>query len=264
MILLRLAWRGIRLAVHVLTGLALVLIWFPRIDAAKRWYWVCWWARRLLSICGVTLRVYGVLPPNAGRGAVLVANHISWLDIHLIHSLLPARFISKAEVRGWPVLGRLAEAGGTLFLERHRKADAARVNALMAEHLAAGDCLAFFPEGTTSDGRRLLPFYPSLFQPAAAAGATVWPVVIRYVDAHGQPDPTPAYHGDIRMGESMRRILAAKSIIAELHFLPPISAAGRKRRELAAEVEALMRAFWANAEQDMVPETSARPPDAAQ
>ncbi len=259
---MRLGWRGARLALHVLAGLLIVLAWFPLIDAARRWRWVRWWARRLLAICAIELRLIGTLPPDAGRGAVLVANHVSWLDIHLVHSLLPARFISKAEVRGWPVLGRLAEAGGTLFLERSRKADAARVNALMAEHLTAGDCLAFFPEGTTSDGRGLLPFYPSLFQPAVVAGARVWPVCIRYLDAGGRPDPTPAYYGDMGMGESMRRILAAPGIIAELTFLAPLEAAGRPRRALAAEVEAVMRSFLARAAPGTAPETGARPPDA--
>jgi 1-acyl-sn-glycerol-3-phosphate acyltransferase len=155
-----------RLALHVVAGALTILLLFPWLDRAERDKRVGRWAGKLLVILKVRAVQRGRSPTVRGQGALIVANHVSWLDIHVVHSLLPARFVSKAEVRGWPVIGWMAEAAGTLFLERSRKSDAARMNTVMAGHLKGGDCLALFPEGTTTDGSRLLPFYPSLFQPA--------------------------------------------------------------------------------------------------
>ncbi len=229
----------LRLSVHILTGLLLVLLRFPSLDRAERARRVTHWAARLLAILAVRVRVQGT-PPARG-GVLIAANHVSWLDIHLLHSLLPARFISKAEVRNWPVIGRFAEAAGTVFLVREKKADAMRVNQLMAEHLRAGDCLALFPEGTTTDGSGLLPFFPSLFQPAVEAGASVWPVRIRYLNGDGTPCVDAAYYGQISLGASLLKIMGLKEIHAEVVFLPAIASAGLTRRELARAAEETIR-----------------------
>ncbi len=234
--------KTLRLSVHVLAGLLLVLLRFPALGREERARRVTRWATRLLAILAVRVRVHG--QPPASGGILIAANHVSWVDIHLLHSLLPARFISKAEVRNWPVIGRFAEAAGTVFLVREKKADAMRVNQLMAEHLREGDCLALFPEGTTSDGRSLLPFFPSLFQPAVEAQATVWPVRIRYLNHDGSPCLEAAYFGQISLGESLLKILKLKEVRAEVAFLPPIAGAGLTRRELArAAEEAIRRSF---------------------
>lgn len=238
--------RFIRLLAHLSSGVLTVLLLFPFLDRREREQRLVRWAGRLLGVVGVRVVARGRPPTIRGGGALIVANHVSWLDIHLIHSLLPARFISKAEVRDWPVIGWLADkAGGTLFLERTRKSDARRMNELMAGHLRDGDCLALFPEGTTSDGRALLPFFPGLFQPAVAAEATIWPAVIRYLDAGGGYNPAAAYYGDMSLLASLRHILQSPGIVAEIHFLPAIAARGLSRRELAAEAESAIRAALA-------------------
>jgi len=212
----------------------------------------------LLATVGVRVVSRGRPPAVRGGGALLVANHVSWLDIHVIHSLLPARFVSKAEVRNWPVIGWLADkAGGTLFLERTRKSDAKRMNEVMAGHLRDGDCLALFPEGTTSDGGDLLPFYPGLFQPAVAADATIWPARIRYLDKAGRHCPDAAYYGDMSLMASLQRILHARSIVAEIEFLPTIPAHGQGRKELAAQAEAAIRATWVADGRGSAPDTDA-------
>ncbi|MDO9225362.1 MAG: lysophospholipid acyltransferase family protein [Pseudomonadota bacterium] len=229
----------LRLVGHILVGLLLVLLRFPSLNRAERAQRVTRWAARLLAILAVRVSVRGEAPPPGG--ALVAANHVSWLDIHLLHSLLPARFISKAEVRNWPVFGRFAEASGTVFLVREKKADAMRVNQLMAEHLRDGDCLALFPEGTTSDGTGLRPFFPSLFQPAVEARATVWPARIRYLNRDGTPCGEAAYYGEISLGASLMKILTLKEIHAEVAFLPPIASAGLTRRELARAAEEAIR-----------------------
>ena len=253
--------RFVRLIAHLVAGVLTVLLLFPFLDRGERERRLVRWAGRLLAVVGVRVAARGRMPTIRGGGALIVANHVSWLDIHLIHSLLPARFISKAEVRDWPVIGWLADkAGGTLFLERTSKADAKRMNELMAGHLRAGDCLALFPEGTTSDGRDLRPFFPSLFQPAVAAEAQVWPALIRYLDGDGNYSPVPAYYGDMSLLASLRRILRTPGLTAEIEFLPALPARGLARRELAAEAEAAIRAALAAGGRDSRPGTGDRLP----
>lgn len=233
--------RLIRLGLHILAGALTILLLFPFLKPDERGRRVVAWARKLLAIVRVRVTVDGRPPAVRGEGALIVANHISWLDIHVLHSLVPTRFVSKAEVRNWPLIGWMAEKAGTLYLERRRKSDARRVNEAMATLLREGECLALFPEGTTTDGTQLLPFYPSLFQPAVAAGARVWPVVIRYRHADGHINRAAAYHDDVSLWQSLKRILAQDLILAEVRFLPPIASAGMNRRDLAARAEAAIR-----------------------
>ena len=238
------ALKLLRMAGHLLVGSVTILLLFPHMDRHERGRHVMRWSSRFLKVLGVDLEVIGRGPSVRAEGALLAANHVSWLDIHLLHSLLPARFISKAEVRNWPLFGFLARASGTVFLVREKKSDAVRVNQIMASHLRDGDCLALFPEGTTSSGRELLPFYPSLFQPAVDAAAQVWPVRIRYLAADGSPCLDAAYFGDMTLGESVLKVLRLKGLRAQVTFLPPIPSPGLARRALAQAAEAAIRASF--------------------
>ncbi|MFN3593929.1 MAG: lysophospholipid acyltransferase family protein, partial [Thiobacillaceae bacterium] len=160
--------------------------------------------------------------------------------------------------------GWMAEQAGTLYLERRKKSDARRVNQAMAALLREGECLALFPEGTTTDGTRLLPFYPSLLQPAVVAGARVWPAVIRYRHPDGRINRAAAYHDDVSLWQSLKRILAQDLILAEVRFLPPIAATGMNRRALAARAEVAIRAILAADAPDSQPERAVRPRAAGQ
>lgn len=232
----------LRLAGHLLGGMLTILLLFPRLDGTERARRVCRWASRMLEILRVRVVTQGPVPSGEDGGAMLVSNHVSWLDIHVFHSLLPVRFISKAEVRGWPVIGWLAEEAGTVFLVRERKADAMRVNQVMARHLGDGELLALFPEGTTSDGREVLPFYPSLFQPAVDARAPVWPARLSYRDDQGGPSEAAAYYGGMSLAQSLWRIARQDRIVVVVEFLPMIQhQPGMARRELARLAEAAIR-----------------------
>lgn len=237
----RAVFRLVRLGVHVLSGVVTVLLVFHRLDEAARARRVMRWSRHMLGIFHIRVSTRGELP-RAG-GGMLVANHISWLDIHVLHSLLPVRFISKADVQYWPVVGWLAARVGTLFLEREKKSDAMRMNRLMASHLAQGELLTLFPKGTTSNGRDVLPFYATLFQPAIDARVSVWPARLRYLNAAGEFDETPAYYGDIMLGDSLWRIARAPGIQVEVIFMLELPfEEGRARRELARRAHAAVRA----------------------
>ena len=234
---LRAGWRLLRVFAHLVVALWTVERRFGALDAAQRQAWVQGWSRRLLGHLGVVLRVQGEAPAT---GPLLVlANHVSWLDIVVINAAAPCRFVSKADVRGWPLVGGLVEGAGTLFIERDRRRDAMRVVHLMAERLRAGDRLAVFPEGTTSDGRSLLHFHANLLQAAVATDTPVQLLGLRYTDARsGARHDAPAYVGDTTLLGSLWRTLSARDLQAELHVCEPESAQGRDRRTWA---EALRR-----------------------
>ena len=121
---------------HGLHGLANVLFAFPSLDAAARHERIRWWSRKMLAVLGIALEQHGT---PADDGSLLVANHISWLDIMAIHAVVPrARFVSKADVKGWPLVARLVDSAGTLYLERERKRDALRVVHAVANQASGG------------------------------------------------------------------------------------------------------------------------------
>jgi len=168
---------------------------------------------------------------------LLVANHISWLDILVLHAARHCRFVSKAGVRHWPLIGTLASGAGTLYIERESRRDAMRVVHHMAESLRAGEVLAVFPEGTTSDGRHLLPFHANLIQAAISADAPVQPVALSFIVREtGQQSFGPCYVGDDTLVGSVWRTLSGPAIAAMAAFGTPQRAQGRNRRAWADEL----------------------------
>lgn len=249
-----------RLLLHLLWGSALAALAFPLLGPARRDRLICAWARRLLAILGV--RVAADAVPDLPQGALLVCNHVSWLDIYLIYAARRVYFVSKAEVRRWPVAGWLAHKTGTLFLERGRRADTARVNAEMRALMQAGAWVAVFPEGTTSDGRGLRRYLPSLLQPAVELQCPVVPAALRYRTPDGRHSDAPAYVDHMSLWQSLGRIVAEPEIVAELHFGTPIPP-GEHRRALAQAAEAATARLLGIDTPDTSPRTPADPPAAA-
>ncbi len=203
-------------------GLLIALFLLDRPDVRLRNRHMQPWSASLLDILDVGLDVHGELPDDDAP-VFIAANHVSWLDIWVINSVCPTLFVAKSEIRGWPVFGWLAARVGTLFIERARRVDTRKVNDRIVARLAvAGERIAVFPEGTTTDGSVVRPFHASLFQPAVGARARIHPVAIRYVDAAGVRSEVPAYIDDLPLLQSMWRIAGAQGLRAELHFLEPI------------------------------------------
>jgi len=165
---------------------------------------------------------------------LLVANHISWLDIYVINALAPAAFVAKDDVRGWPLIGWLCANTETIFIARGSRAATQETRERIVDQLRAGTPVAVFPEGTTTGGERLLPFHGALFQGAIDAGAPVVPLALRYVDCDGNPSRAPAYDGDITLWQSLLAIARAGGLTAQLRVLAPLSSADTDRRHLAA------------------------------
>jgi 1-acyl-sn-glycerol-3-phosphate acyltransferase len=219
---------------HLAGGLAIALAWFPLIGRAHRQKLKACWSHRLLAIVGLRLEIRGELAP----GALIVSNHVSWYDIFAINAARPSAFVAKSEIAGWPLAGWLCRKADTIFIERGSHRHAQHVAHDMARRLAAGDSIAFFPEGTTTEGDTLLPFHAALFQPAIAAGAALQPVLIRYRDLDGRFTRAPAYAGETTFGESLSRTLAERGLTVQLTCLAPIPTAGLERRALAAQCRA--------------------------
>ena len=230
-------WRLTQLALHVLTGLIKAALLLPWVNRTRRTGMIHLWAIRLLDILHVRLSVKGLRPDVSTTNVMFIANHVSWLDIYLLMAVCPARFVSKSEVRTWPVIGWLTAQVGTLFIERARRHDTARSSREVVDALNQGDNVAVFPEGTTSDGTLLLPFHASLLQSVINSQAQLWPVALRYVHRDGTVNVAPAYAGDMSLLDSLRSILAEPEIMAEMTYLEPLPIQGRSRRELAALAE---------------------------
>ncbi|MEP7297835.1 MAG: lysophospholipid acyltransferase family protein [Burkholderiales bacterium] len=237
---LRAGWRLLRCVVHGLHGLAIVLVRFSALDAAQRQVRIQWWAAKMLRMMGIALQVEGA--PHRG-GTLLIANHISWLDIVALHAVCPqARFVSKADVRSWPLLSQLIDAGGTLYLERERKRDALRVVHVMAQALTAGETVAVFPEGTTSDGRALLPFHANLLQAAIVTSTPIQPVALRFSDRHEAISRAVEFVGDTTLAQSLWRVAGGEGVVARIRLLPPLASGGAERRELSERLRAQIAA----------------------
>jgi 1-acyl-sn-glycerol-3-phosphate acyltransferase len=224
-------WRLLRVAVHVLHGMAVVALRFPSLDAAGRQQRIGWWASGLLRAIGVHLVAEGDFRAGAN---LLVANHVSWLDILAVHAVCPrARFVSKSDVRHWPLLGWLIGAVGTLFIERERKRDALRVVHQVAAALQAGETVAVFPEGTTGDGRTLLPFHANLLQAAIVSAVPVQPVALRYTEPGLDWSPTVSWLGATTLVHSVWAIACAHGVQVRVCALPARASAHADRRALA-------------------------------
>jgi 1-acyl-sn-glycerol-3-phosphate acyltransferase len=232
---IRACWRLLRVFTHVLAGYWRIRFVFPRLLQAERDAQVQAWAREMLARLAIKLVVHG--HPPAHGPVLLVANHISWLDIVVMHAGRHCRFISKASVQHWPLVGTLANGAGTLYIERESRRDAMRVVHHMAERLAADDVLAVFPEGTTGDGSTVRPFHANMLQAAIAANAPVMPVGLEFVDgATGQRSFAPCYIGDDSLMDSLWRTLKTDNLQAVVRFGTAQLPEGRDRRTWAADL----------------------------
>lgn len=228
-------WRSGRVLIHVLQGAWTVRREFPHLSSTQKEERIRAWALELLARLAIKLVVKG-LPPEAGP-VLMVANHISWLDIVVMHAARHCRFISKADVRHWPLVGTLATGADTLYIERGSSRDAMRVVHRMKQSLVQGDVLAVFPEGTTGDGTQVLPFHGNLLQAAISADAPAQPVALQFIDnSTGSVSFAPCYVGDDTLVRSVWRTLCARDVVAEVRFGTPQHAMGRDRRLWATDL----------------------------
>lgn len=223
----------LRLVLHFAQGLATCALVFPLAGAATREALIQRWSARLLKICGVRLKV--TLAPGATSAprALIVANHISWLDIFVINAMQPCRFVAKSDIRDWPLVGWLCAMAGTIFIVRGRQRDVRRIFEGLVTRLNAGERVAFFPEGTTAPQGTVLPFHANLFEAAIDAKVPIQPYALRYAGRDGKPHPAIDFGIEMSLVQSVLAILKVRDFTAELVVLPVLESAGAHRRELA-------------------------------
>jgi len=235
-------------AVMIPAGLLVQTVRVAVPDGMKRLYY-----RVACRVAGIRVEVSG----NAvrDRAVLFVANHVSYIDIPAIGTQVDVNFVAKAEVAGWPVFGLLAKLAGTVFVSRDRRQVAAQ-HAELERRLAAGGALFLFPEGTSSDGRQVLPFNSSLMGIAGAGSTLVQPVTVAYLD----PRADYAWYADMTLLPHLGRILGLPGVTLRLLFHPPVDGAGfALRKELARQTQAVV----ADGLQQVVEQLPPLPADAA-
>lgn len=208
------------------------------------------YARLLLGRLGMELRVVDLrtdVPADArfttpGAGALVVARHVGWTDILAIAAVQPVRFVGRADLARWPVVGTLASFTGFVPIDRSRLRELPGVVAGIGARLGAGECVAAFPEGTTWCGRSYGPMRPALFQAAIDSGVPVSPIALRYLGPSGAPTTVAGFVGDDSMLGSAVRLLRSRGVVAEVVLLPT-EPPGTDRRELAGRCERAVRGY---------------------
>ena len=210
----KLCWFAFEVVVIVVIYLFTVAWASAKSKRAARARWLSFSSRRHLRIFGYTANVSGDIP----KSGLLVSNHLSYLDILAICSAAPAVFVSKADVRRWPLFGWLATIGGTVFIERERRTHVGEVNREIENALAGGVLVVVFPEGTSSDGQTVLPFRASLLEPALRGGHEISVGWIHYELPDGDAKQEVCYWGDHTFFPHLIHLLGKKSVRATLRF----------------------------------------------
>ena len=232
------------LVVHLLYGGALVVFQAlilkrasedPRFKAVIQ----AWYAKSV-NLVGLSVKVHG---KPADGPVLMVSNHISWLDIPLMASLSNPRFLSKAEVRNWPIIGWAGETLNTLFIVRGQRSATEAASAAISEGLENNDRILIFPEGTTTDGLKIGFLYPRLFGAAIQSQANIQPVVIHYTDdnSDGHSSELIPYIGTQTLVDNIWTILGCKNPQAHVYFLDVVDSSKKPRKALAAGIQQQMQ-----------------------
>ena len=232
-------FRSIRRAVALVFALALCIVryWLLRlrgpITMERRSLWVQQAARGILAGVGIRYRVEGQ-PPTHG---LVVANHLSYLDPVIISAAMPCFVVAKMEMGGWPFFGKAARSGGTIFLDRSSLASAMSVADQMTERLKLPIPVLLFPEGTSTDGRQVLPFHPRLIDPATTAGVQITAATIRYIIEDGTPEQELCWYGDESFLTHLFKTLGVPGFSARVRFGQPRVYSDRRAAADATQAE---------------------------
>ena len=224
----------------ILLGLLTIILCYPWAGSAFRGWSKRYWSTCLLALCGVSTVVQG--EPRLAGPVLWVANHVSWIDIFALNRVRPTAFVAKSEIRSWPLLGWLVAGAGTIFIERASRHAVHGVGHAMRAQFDQGRVVGLFPEGTTSPGFDVLPFYANLFEPARRGGVAIQPVALRYFHGEGRSD-FAAYVGEETLMQNLWRVFGGSGVRIEIVFLPPV---------WSGQAEAPVRAALARESRDAI------------
>ncbi|MGN6579153.1 MAG: lysophospholipid acyltransferase family protein [Bordetella sp.] len=219
----------------VLMGLTIIALVYPWISpvptraAINRW-----WSRNLMRLCGIRVSVIG---EARMAGPVLwVPNHVSWIDIFVVNAVRATAFVAKSEIRAWPIIGWLAAGAGTLFIDRGQRHAVHDMSSAIRKCFDNGEAVGLFPEGTTTEGFGLRPFFASLFEPAREAGVDIQPVALRFYH-HGERSSFAAFVGEETLVVNLWRVLGATGLSVEVSFLPVLQTAPDEEGETPTRLQ---------------------------
>ena len=255
------AFRKARIFGHLLHGMWTVATRFPNATPQVRMELNRLWSIEMLRRCGMKLVVHND-QARLDSGALVVGNHVSWIDIYVVNAWRPTPFVSKAEVRAWPLVGWLAQQLDTVFLQREKRSDAKRIMHELSQRLVRGELMCVFPEGTTSIGTDLLPFHSNLFQAAVSASRPVQPICLMYEDANGRQAEAPAYIDDLTLAFTLNAMLRDTPLTAHLYVCDAIEP-GADRRVLAKQAQAAVEAALRRMQQGLAAPVAVVSDDAA-
>ncbi|NLC23247.1 MAG: 1-acyl-sn-glycerol-3-phosphate acyltransferase [Oxalobacter sp.] len=233
-------FRILKMLLHAFSAVLTGIFRYPSWTPEKQREYIQNWSRKLFRIIGIQITVINehLLAPHA----LIVSNHLSWLDIFLINTAQPSRFIAKDSIRSWPLIGWLATRAGTVYLKRNNARDLRNTFRALVTHLHQGEYFVFFPEGTSGGSQnRLLPFHSNLFEAAIEAGAPVQPCVLHYVDENDHFHPSIESETKLSLVDNIMRVLNTDTIRAELTILPVIESAGMQRRVLSQQAHEVIQ-----------------------
>ncbi len=223
----------LQIIAHVLRGCFILLLLFPWLKAERRHRSIRHWCKQLLDIFNMRLSVIGA-EHLMDDHYLMAANHISWIDIHVINAFKPHYFVAKSEVASWPIFGWMAKQLGTLFIERDRSSSIRNMVQEVAEQLKQ-KAICIFPEGTSTDGKQVAPFKSNLFEAAIVANAPVYNLAIQYFDMRtGHKTTAPAFIGDMGLVDSMWNLICSSPICAQISISERLPAL--KDRKALAEL----------------------------
>jgi 1-acyl-sn-glycerol-3-phosphate acyltransferase len=216
----------------------LALFWWISPRAARRV--VSLWSLTMLACLGVSLRIQNAHSSNTQHTALVVSNHISWLDILALQAATPVVFVAKSDIKSWPVLGWMVSLAGTCFIDRSRRTALRTVHSTLTAHLQKGQSVCIFPEGTTTDGKHVLPFHAGLLQAAIEAKVPVQPIRLNY--SHH----AAAYIDDLTLLTSLGNILLTPNLSVTVQTLPRLDSEGATRQTLGLQAHAAIEAAAPN------------------
>ena len=241
-------YRLMKVGLYIIGCLWTVAFVLPGASPERRGRIIRVWAGRLPRMIGIRIEYEGTLDcPEAfdsgithhSLGRLLVSNHVTFLDPFVIDAVLPAGFVAKAEIGQWPVLGRIASAVGTIYIDRSNKRALIGISETMETALRQGRNVLVFPEGTTSNGMGLLKMHSNLFEAATVTGAVTVPLLIQY-KKDGVPTSIPAWTGHEPLFTRLWAILCSRGLSVTVHILPTLTATNR--HVLCAETSAALSA----------------------
>ena len=230
-------FRASRLVLHLFYGMLLAVI-YPHLNQTRQRRAMKNWSRQLLAILNIGIQIEGQQPARGEGGSLMVANHVSWLDIFVLNAIHPSQFIAKSEVDSWPIIGWLCRRSGTIFIERTLRQDTSMINQRVSLLLKQGACIGIFPEGTTTDGKQVGHFHSALIQPAIDAGIRLCPIALRYQDKDGKLENAATFIGDMTLVRSVWQILRCPHHNALVVFNPALMAGSANRRMLSRSAQA--------------------------